>query len=304
MKFRFGIQFTRTGSLADWLDTARKAEDSGFSTLLVPDHLGDQFAPFPALTAAAGVTSTLRLGTLVLANDFRHPVLLAQEAATLDLLSGGRLELGLGAGWMRSEYESAGLPFDSSGTRVERLGESLELLRLLWEGGPVSFEGRHYRTEGHVGLPSPVQSRLPLLVGGGSPRILRTAGRHADIVGVHHDLRSGAAGALDTTPDMTARKLQWVRQGAGDRFADLELQVGVGILWVTARPANVLDGLGRRLGLPADTVAELPNVLVGDTGQIIERLIERRDRYGFSYVVFQGRDLEDALPVVAALAGC
>ncbi|MET9290364.1 TIGR03621 family F420-dependent LLM class oxidoreductase [Streptomyces sp. NPDC003077] len=305
MKFRFGIQFIGARTRDEWVEAARRAESLGFSTLVLPDHFGGgQLAPMPALMAAADATSTLRLGTLVLCNDFRHPVMLAQEAATLDLLSDGRLELGLGAGWMREEYEAVDLPFDPAGTRVERLEESVRILRSVLDDGRVVFAGKHYRVTGFEGAPEPAQEKVPLLVGGGSPRILRMAGRHADIVGVHHNLRAGEAQVHDITLEETERKLAWVREGAGDRFSELELQVGVGIFWVTPRPHTVLDGLSRRLGMPPETLATLPNVLVGSVSEMADKILGLRERFGISYVVIQGRDMEAAAPLVSTLSGC
>ena len=189
-RFRFGVIGESTGTATALVDRARHAEDLGYSTFLLRDHFvgepfGHQLAPLIALTAAATATTTIRLGTLVLANDNRHPVMLAKEAATLDVVSGGRLELGLGAGWLRSEYEAAGIPFDAPGERVRRLGESIHLLKSLFDGSPVTFDGLHYRVTGLDSFPRPVQRpRPPLLVGAGSPRMLRLAGREADIVGI------------------------------------------------------------------------------------------------------------------------
>ncbi|WP_037886544.1 TIGR03621 family F420-dependent LLM class oxidoreductase [Streptomyces sp. NRRL S-646] len=305
MRFRFGIQFIGARTRDEWVEAARRAEALGFSSFVLPDHFGGgQLAPMPALMAAADATSTLRLGTLVLCNDFRHPVMLAQEAATLDLLSDGRLELGMGAGWMRAEYDAVDLPFDPAATRVERLEESVQIVRGVLDEGKADFTGKHYRVSGFEGAPEPAQAKVPILVGGGSPRILRLAGRHADIVGVHHDLRAGEARVHDITPEGTERKLAWVREGAGERFPEIELQVGVGIFWVTPRPHTVLDGLSRRLGMPPETLATLPNVLVGSVSEMAEKILEQRERFGISYIVIQGRDMEAAAPLVSALSGC
>lgn len=284
------------------METARKAEDLGYSTLVLPDHVGTHLAPVPALVSAADATASLRVGTLVLCNDLRHPVVLAQEAATVDLLTDGRLELGLGAGWMVADYQATGRPLDPAAERVARLEESVHLIRSSLDGRPVDFSGRYYTVSGHQGR-KPVQPRLPVLVGGGSRRVLETAGRVADIVSIHHDLRSGAARNADVTAEMTQRKLAWVRAGAADRFADLELQVGLGIFWVTNRSRNVLEGLGRHLGISPEQVADIPNVLVGSEQRIAEVLQQRREQYGFNYIVVQGRDLDAAAPVVRALAG-
>src|SRR5437762_1258584 len=198
--FRFGINVRTAASQAEWADKARKVEALGYAVLLVPDHLADLLAPFPALAAAAAATTRLRVGTAVLNNDFRHPALLAREAATLDVLSDGRLELGLGAGHMQAEYEQAGLVFDSGGTRIERLAEAVVIVKRLLEGKPVTFAGRHYRVTDHTIHPRPVQRpRPPIFIGGHAPRLLTMAAREADIVG----LTGIAFRAGGTQPDVS-----------------------------------------------------------------------------------------------------
>src|SRR5215469_6245 len=184
-RFRFAVQVGHTATGQEWADLAREAESLGYASLSMPDHFGEQFAVGPALAAAAAATTTLRIGTLVYDNDYRHPVVLAKEAATLDVLSGGRLELGLGAGWQTTDYEQSGIPCDPVGVRIDRMVEGLRVLKGLMADGPFSFQGEHYAVAGLDGLPKPVQRpHPPVLIGGGGRRILGIAGREADIVGI------------------------------------------------------------------------------------------------------------------------
>src|SRR5918993_3064848 len=184
--FRFGIQLGSAPPGTDWASVAREAEDLGYSTLFMPDHFGDQLAPVPALATAAEATTTLRVGPLVLDNDYKHPVVTAKEMATLDVLSGGRLELGIGAGWMASDYEQSGITMDPAGERVERLEEAVAVLKGLFAPGAFSTDGKHSRIAALKGLPKPVQSPgPPLLIGGGGPRGLALARRGGDIVGIN-----------------------------------------------------------------------------------------------------------------------
>lgn len=306
-KFRFGVQAWRAASGEEWAAKARRIEDLGYSTLLMPDHFDDQLAPVPALAAAAAATSTLRLGTLVFDNDFRHPVVLAKEAATLDILSGGRLELGLGAGWMRSDYDRSGIAFDPPAARIRRLGESLRILKTLWNGEAVSFSGRHYKIDGLEGTPRPVQQpHPPILVGGGGRMLLSVAARHADIVGLNFALPSGAVDRDATatgTAAATEEKVRWIREAAGERFPRLELNVTVFVVAVTNDRAHVTERIAGGFGVSPEEVLQVPHVLVGSVEQIVDDLQERRDRFGISYVVFSGEQHEAMAPVVARLAG-
>ena len=211
--FRFGVQCssppdsTRNG----WSELARTCEGLGYSTLTVADHFDDQLAPIPALMAAADATTTLRVGALVLCTDFTHPVVIAKEAATIDVLSGGRFELGLGAGWMTSDYERTGIAFDPAGTRIERMGEALTVIDQLWSGAPCPLARNHFKISGLDGRPKPVQRpRPPVLIGGGGKRVLSLAARQADIVGLNIDLRRGVIderAGPNATDDATAEKL-------------------------------------------------------------------------------------------------
>lgn len=307
-RFRFGIQLASAGSAAEWAELAREAEDLGYSTLFIPDHFGDQLAPGPALAAAASATTALRVGTLVLDNDYRHPVVTAKEMATLDVLSGGRLELGLGAGWMASDYDQSGIPMDEAAVRIDRLEEGLAVLRGLFAPGPFDFAGKHYAIAGLDGMPKPLQDPSPpFLIGGGGPRVLRLAARQADIVGINPAVRSGrvdGAAARDGAAEVTDRKLAWVREAAGNRYPDLEINMLIFVCAVTdARPAT-LEATAPLFGMTPDQVAEYPHAWVGSAEEIAADLEAGRERWDASYLVVQGVEaMRAAAPVVARLAG-
>ena len=306
MPLRFGVQGSGPfRSRREWIELARRVEDLGYSTLSIPDHLDDQLAPGIALMAAADATTSLRLGALVWCNDYRHPVVLAKEAATLDLLSEGRLELGLGAGWMRTDYDHAGIEHDRPGVRIDRMVEALQIVTGLFADGPVTFEGEHYRITALEGTPKPVQRpRPPILIGGGGPRMLRLAGRHADIVGVNLNLRGGAITA-DVGPDATAEryaeKVSWVRAGAGER--QVELNVRTYFVVFTDDRRGTAEAMAGGLGLTVDQALDSPLALVGTPAQMADAILERRERFGFSYVTVGAGDVDAFAPVVAELAG-
>jgi len=290
-----------------WADTARKVEDLRWSTLVMPDHFGDQLAVGPALAAAAEATSILRLGALVFGNDYRHPVVLAKEMATLDVLSGGRMELGIGAGWMRTDYDMAGMVYDQPGVRIDRLVESLAIIRGLFSDDPLDFTGEHYTISAMDLQPKPVQSPPPVLIGGGGKRMLGLAAREADIVGVTANLRAGEVGP-DAIADVTAErfdeKLGWVREAAGDRFDGLELNVLVMSAQVTDARDSAVEGTAALFGMTPETVAEVPILLIGSAAEIADTLRARRERWGFNYVIMQDHATIEALaPVVAQLSG-
>jgi probable F420-dependent oxidoreductase len=306
MPFRFGVQAGGSvRSAAEWVGLARQVEDLGYSTLSIPDHFDDQLAPSVALMAAAAATTTLRVGALVWCNDYRHPVVLAKETATLDLLSEGRLELGLGAGWMRSDYEQAGMAYDPPGARIERMIEAIEILEGLFGDGPVTFDGTHYRIDGLEGTPKPVQRpHPPFLIGGGGPRMLRTAGRHADIVGINPNLHRGAITpdiGADVTAERYLEKVSWARQGAGDR--PIELNVRTFVVIFTDDRESTAEAMAGSMGLSPEQALDSPLALVGTPAQMAEALIERRERFGFSYVTVGAREVAQFAPVVAQLAG-
>jgi probable F420-dependent oxidoreductase len=306
--FRFGIQSSATGDLQEWTELARRVETNGYSTLTMPDHFDGQLAPVPALQCAADATSTLRLGALVYDNDYKHPVVLAKELATMDVLSEGRVEIGLGAGWMVSDYQQSGIPYDSPGVRVSRMIEGLAVIKGAMGPDPFSFSGDHYTITGYNGLPKPVQTPPPVLIGGGGPRVLAFAAREADIVGINPTLTSGAVDQ-STFASMTAeqvdRKVQIVRDAATEtgRLADIEMNIRAFMVFITEDIDGALDTLAGFTGAPKDVIAESPFALVGPPSKIIDELSDRRERWGFSYVIVGQNDIDPFAPVVAALAG-
>ncbi|MBI2708733.1 MAG: TIGR03621 family F420-dependent LLM class oxidoreductase [Actinobacteria bacterium] len=305
--FRFGVQLHRADSAEDWRAQARTAEDLGFSTVFMPDHFGDQLAPVPALVAVADATTELRVGTLVLDNDYKHPVVLAKELATIDLLSEGRLEVGLGAGWMLSDYEQAGLAYDEPRVRVDRMEEGLRVLKGAFAEGPFDFAGEHYTVTGYDGQPKPVQRpHPPILIGGGRRRLLSIAAREADIVGINPSIPNGqvdAASVQTGTRARTDEKVAWVREAAGARFDDLELNMLVFFAAITDDRAGLVEKLAPGFGLPPAEVDGYPHAWVGSVGEITDELEAHRERWGVSYWVVQEGAMHDVAPVVAALRG-
>lgn len=298
--FRFGLQVAAAGSREQWTELARAAEDVGFDALVVPDHLVDgAVSPLVALCTIAEVTG-LRVGTLVLNNDFRHPVVLAREAATVDLLTDGRLELGIGAGHAAPEYAQIGLPFDAPRVRIERLGEALEILTRLFDGETVTFAGAHYGIDGHALYPA---RRPVLLVGGNGDRLLHLAARYADIVGLtglDRTLPDGQRHSVAWRPEQVDAKVELVREAAGPRFPDLELQALVQHVEITDDRLGVAAKIAARVGVPPHIVLDSPYVLIGTVGEIVDALHRARERFGFSYFVTRGAT--DTGRVIAALA--
>jgi probable F420-dependent oxidoreductase len=306
--FRFGVNVGPSRTQAEWAEKARKIEGLGYDTLTVPDHLAELFAPMPALVSAAEATKTLRVGTNVLNNDFRHPVLVAREAATVDLLTRGRLLLGLGAGHMQSEYDQAGLSFDTGATRVERLAEAVTVIKGLLRGEQVTFSGQHYHVTGHRGHPLPVQRpHPPIVISGNGRRLLTLAAREADIVGLSGiTFRRGG-----TAPDISAWKvsgiserLQLIREVSGDRYTRLQLNVLVQRVVVTDDRREAAEELaGQWNQLTPDEILQSPYVLIGSANQIIEDLQSHRERWGISYFTIFESYADAFSPVVAQLGG-
>jgi probable F420-dependent oxidoreductase len=300
---------SHAASAIDFREKARQAEALGYSTLFVPDHFIDHpLAPMPAMATAAAVTDTLRVGSLVLGNDYKHPVVLAREAATLDLLSGGRLELGLGAGWMTADYEKAGLELDRPAVRIDRLEESVAVVKGLMADGAFSFRGKHYTVTELDGQPKPVQQpHPPFIIGGGGPKVLALAAREATIVGINANLRGGVAISDDAARSMTGaatdEKIARLRAVAGDRFDDLELQSFVGFTNFTDDRTSLAEMMAGAFGVSPEEALETPVVLAGTLGQMIEDLQARRERWQMSYVVVGVDVMEEFAPAVAKLAG-
>jgi probable F420-dependent oxidoreductase len=308
--FRFGVNVGGAKSRAEWMEKARKIEALGYDILTVPDHLTDLFAPMPAVLSAAEATKHLRVGTNVLNNDLRHPVLVAREAATVDRLTDGRLQLGLGAGSLRSEYDQAGLSFDRGATRVERLAEAVTIIKALLQGERVTFAGQHYRVTGHIIAPLPVQRpHPPILIGGNGPHLLTLAAREADIVGFSGiTFRHGGAAPPDLSGwrvSSVDERVQLVREAAGaDRYSRLELSALVQRVVVTNDRNKAAEELTSRWPqLTASEFLQSPYVLIGTADQIVEDLQRRRERWGFSYYTIREPDLDAFAPVVARFAG-
>ena len=305
--FRFCAgMFTGTGS-ADVSERARQIEAMGYSTIWVPDHFGDQLAPAPMQVAIALATSTLRVGATVYANDYRHPAVLAKETASIDVISDGRVEVGIGAGWMRAEYERFGFPFDPAGTRVERMQEGLAILRGLWSDGPFSFSGCHYTVTEAEGWPKPVQRpHPPVYIGASGPRMLRYAAREANIIGIL--AQATPEGFHDTRRDTEAlveQKVGWVRDAAGDRFDQIELNMLFWEVHITDDPVTVAEEITRRRIFPTtiEQILGSPYYLIGTEACITERLYELRERFGFSYFSVFPPDADTLAPFVSDLAG-
>ena len=305
--FRFSVQASAPRPAAEWRELGRRAEDLGYSALSVRDHLDADMAPLVALAVTAEATRDLRLTTLMLGNDFRHPLFLAKQAATLDLLSDGRLELGLGAGWKTTDYDQSGLALDPPGVRIARLAESVEILKRCFAEGSFDFDGEHYTVRGHDGQPTCIQlPHPPFLLGGGGRKMLSLAAREAEIVGLNANM---AAGVIDqragtsATVEATDRKLGWIRDAAGDRFADIELQTRVHMSQITHDPIGLAELMAPALGLDAEAALASPHVLVGSSGQCVETLLAWRERWGLTYISLNEDSMVEFGPVVEALAG-
>ena len=305
--FRFGVKLSDAPDVRTWRDRARAAEDHGYATLWMPDHLDDQWGPLVGLAAAAAATTSVRIGTLVLDNDYRHPGVVAKEVATLDVVTEGRVELGMGAGWLRADYEQYGLAYDRPSERVDRLEEGVQVVKDLWGGGPVSFEGRHYRLCGARCHPLPVQRpHPPVMVAGGSRRVLGVAAREADIVGFNASLAAGRVGPAMARSAVLARfheRVAWVRDAAGARFDQLELHCNTAFCLVGVDRRATAAAMAPGFGISPEDALEVPIALVGSVDEICHTLERRREELGFSYWAIPGDALDAFAPVVARLAG-
>ncbi len=305
--FRFGVQASRATTAKEWADLARRAEAHGYDVLTMPDHFTDQLAPVPALMAAADATTDLRVGALVFDNDYKHPVVLAKELATIDLLSEGRLEIGLGAGWMISDYEESGIPYDSPKVRIDRFVEGLRVIKGTMGDGPFSFSGDHYTVTNYNGQPKPLQKPCPpVLIGGGGKRVLSIAAREADIVGINGTLHAGVIGT-DAVATMTAsavdEKVAIVAEAGAHRLADIEMNIRTFFVKVTDDRAGMINAVAGMFKIPAELIEDSPFGLIGSVDSIIETIHAARERWGFSYFIVGGENIEEIAPVVAALKG-
>jgi probable F420-dependent oxidoreductase len=318
--FRFAVQSFSASSASEWRERACRVEGLGYSALHLADHIlgpGEaisaanhpvqELAAIPAMAMAAAATTTLRIGCRVFCVDYRHPAVLAKETATLDLLSEGRIEIGLGAGWLRGEYEALGIGFDSAAVRIERLSEVVGFLKAHFSGEQMQIKGEHVTASGYAGAPSPVQKpHPPIMIGGGSRRILALAGREADIVSFNFNNRAGVLGPegiANSTEEKTREKLSWVREAAGSRFDDLEFEIGAYFTMVGEGARAGADGMAKAFGLTSDEMRRHPHGLFGEVDEICDELGRRRELFGTSYITIPDTAFEAFAPVVAKLAG-
>lgn len=307
--FRFGVQLSNAATGAAWVAEARKIESLGYDVATMPDHFGDQLAPVPALQAILDATTTLRASALVFDNDYKHPVVLAKELATMDVLSNGRVEIGLGAGWMISDYEQAGIQYDRPGVRIDRFVEGLHIIKSAMGDGAFSHDGEHYTITDYDGLPKPVQGpHPPVLIGGGGPRVLTIAAQQADIVGVNGSLHAGVIGpeAISTmTGDVITEKVGLVADAAeaAGRLDHIEMNIRAFFVSVTDDRASQVSAMAGMIGVDDQMIEDSPFALVGSPAHMIETIQARREQYGFSYIIVGPDELEAFAPVVAALSG-
>lgn len=305
--FRFGVNTWSAGSSREWVDRARRLEALGYTTLFMADHLADTLAPLTALAVAAHAAPTLRVGTFVLNNDFRHPVVVAREIATLDLLTDGRVELGLGAGYADTEYLEAGIPFDEGAVRVKRLGEAAAIITRLLAGETVTFRGSHYQIAGHRIYPLPVQRpRPPILIGGNGKQLLTLAAREADIVSLTGAtfLPGGSVSLSGFSEAAVSERIEWIRSAASQRSTSPTLNILVQHVVIAETPRKAAEWLAPQFTrLTVDEALESPFLLLGPAEHLVETLQARRERWGISYVVVFDRSVEDFAPIVARLAG-
>jgi probable F420-dependent oxidoreductase len=317
--FRFSLQAFEAPSAADWVNTCRRAEALGYDTLFTTDHhFGPgaiatasghrpvDVAPISAMMLAAAVTEKLKVGCRVFGVDYHHPVVLAKELATVDFLSGGRLVAAIGAGWVKAEYDGLGIAQDRPSVRIERLSEVIDVLRAHWSGDPIEVHGDYVDVSGFSGAPRPAQAHVPLMVGGGAEKILSLAGHKADIVSFNFNNSAGRLGSssvASATESETLQKLQWVRDAAGDRFDELELEIGAYFISVTDDRAGAAEAMASRFGVTGDQILAHPHALIGSVDQICDTLVERRERLGISYICVAQRHLEEFAPVVQRITG-
>ena len=318
--FRFAVQATNAAGRREWRDTVRKVEDLGYSTLFLADHyLGpgpaqkaartprQDLAPIAAMAAAAAYTETLRIGCRVFCIDYHVPAVLAKETATLDLLSDGRLEMGIGAGWSEVEYTAMGLEFDRPGRRIAKLAEVVSLIKAHWRGEELDYSGDFVQVRGYAGRPRPVhrpqRPHPPIMIGGGGQRVLSLAGREADIVSIS-SVPFVACDAEGLDPEAVAlRRTEFVRAAAGERYRTLDLESSPYFTEITDDPETMLSGVAKSTGIAIDLLRDHPNVLVGSLESVVEELYSRRETLGVNYVTVQQSQIESFAPVVAQLHG-
>lgn len=290
---------------AAWIAFAQRLENLGYDRLVMPDHFGLRLTIAPALVLAAQATSRLRVGSLVYDNDFRHPAVLAQEVATIDLLTEGRFDFGIGAGWLKAEYDAAGLPFDAGRTRVERLAEALHMIKRLLREEAVTFSGQHYQLRGlTAGFRTVQQPHPPILIGGGGRQLLTLAAREADAISVMPRSRPDGSGIdpTDGSEAAFARKIEWIKEGASDRFDSLELSTLVQAVVITDDRGAAAARMASEWSQPAEAILDSPLFLIGSVDQIIATLEQRRARLGISSITVFEKDVDHLAPVIERIA--
>lgn len=304
--FRFGVQLSDAVSRADWVGRTQRAESLGYDVVCMPDHMGTQLSPFAALTAAAAATTSIHVGSFVLDNDFRHPLVTAHEAATVHLLSDGRLELGIGAGWLGRDYDALGIDFAPPAVRYARLAEAVEIVERYFRGETFSFDGAHYSVLDAEPLRLPERIAPPrVLIGAGGPRMLGLAGRHADCVSVFlTSARDGSGFRIEElSPEAFAAKIEHLRAAAGARAGEIEVNVLLQSFELTDDRRAAAEKHAAELETTVESYLAIPFGLVGTIDEVVEDLLERRDRYGISYVTVFGEHLEAFAQVVERLSG-
>ena len=316
--FRFGFQTFNAKGAKDWADQAKKAEDLGYSSFHLADHIlgpgpalekanhpEQNLAAIPAMAYAAAVTKKIKIGCRVFCVDYHLPVVLIKSAMTIDMLSEGRLEFGIGAGWISEEYKAVGIKMDEPKIRIDRMGDVVQGIKTFCDEGPADISNSTLKWSGFSGVPKP-SKRPPIMIGGGSPRVLRLAGKEADIVSLNFNNRSGAIGPDGvnlSTAEETKKKIRWIKEGAGDRFKDLELEIGAYFTFVTNKSAPIVDEFSKIFGMPEDQMKEHPHALFGSEEEICDELERRREIFGISYVTVGTNNLESFAPVVKKLTG-
>jgi len=306
-KIRFGVTSTGASSAGEWKRKVEQVENLGYSTLLVPDHFVEQIATIPALAMAAAYTKTLRVGSLVCSNDFRHPIMLAKEAATLDMLSNGRFELGIGAGWLKAEYDAIGIPFDPPRKRVGRLEEAIQVIKTYFQNDPIKYDGKYYDVQEGWGLdrsPKSVQKPYPpILIGAGGKRMLSIAAREADIIGLTIKVQANGTGPDPSDIGTTlTQKLEWIQAEAGDRFGDIEFNIQTWAVAITEDREQAAAQLAKKFPLPVNILLNIPYLLIGTIEEIACQIKSYHAQYGISYFSVFDRHMEDFAPVVDLLA--
>lgn len=317
--FRFSVQAFNTESAAGWRELVRKAEDLGYSAFQLADHyMGpgpaleaaahpvQDIAAVPAMAAAAEATKTIKIGCRVFCVSYRPAAVLVKEAMTIDFLSEGRLEFGLGAGWITSEYEAMGIPMNSAGQRIQQLEETIALAKQFMKPGELNIKGDYVQVSGFEGVPKPAKGAVPIMVGGGGQKVLTLAGREADIVSINFNNRAGKIGpdgVGNSTHEETAKKIGWIKDGAGARFKDIEIEIGAYFTFVTDDAKTTAEGFGQMFGLSGEEMMRHPHALFGTTDQICDELRRRRETFGISYISVGGDNIDAFAPVVAKLNG-